>query len=1298
MLNDVQQDAASEASPVMGRKATADAGPGLAALLRPESGTVAFTGRAGELEELRAWRASNPVRVLCGEAGVGKTRLALEIAAEHNAAGGTWRPVPVGQEADAIRAARAASAGPLLLIVERAETREGLDELLRAALKDPGPVRVLLIARALGEWWDKLIEASDPAVSRLLSATEPLRLAAPVSENASDADLAKAAVPHFAQALSVDAPERVTVEPADRRVPLLVIHAATVLALLRFSTYWVTSLRVVIDDHALEDLLEYEAHYWQRAASAAGLPARAALVKQLIAASSLLGATSVAEAADVTGRVPGLADCPYEQRVRWAQWLERLCPVGPDGRLGVLQPDMLAESHVVSQLAADSHLAQSCLRGLPAEQAERALAVLARACGHQDHGRQLIATALRDDLAGLAIPAARVALQDAGDLGDLLADALDDAPASAEVLTEVALGMPYPSVVLALAHLTATTRVRESLPDDTEPETLAEWDARETRLQSELGSLATRRKPNGEAAGSQRETAAGGLGARVSEPDRPADALAAAQQAVTTCRELADADPGRYRADLASSLANLGARLSEADRPADALAAGQEAVAIHRELADADPGRYHADLASSLVNLGVWFSEVDRLADAVQATGEAITAYRKLDSASAGNYSTDLAAALTNLGRWLSGLGRPKDAVAAGQEALGIRRELAAAGPDSSRADLATCLISLGAWYSELSRPEDALAAEQEAVTIWRVLAAFAPARYRPDLAASLANFGITLSELGRPEDALAAVEEAVTVYRELAAASPEYRRELARALSGLAAALDALGRDVPEWDASEARLLSELGSDAAAQPAKQLASPRRLISRAIPAGARHDPGASPAGLAAEPADLASPGAAPATPTRRTDPRTPDRETTPTSTHRVPAASPTTPAAEPAMPGLPGKQDRSGARKQSARKAARPRRADSRADRGRARPDSRVSAASDASDVGAPAKPATPAPRADPQAAGQEAADPGRPLAAKSASAAAQPSERTRPEDPATGYLEAVAAYRQLADTHPGRYRADLATALFNLGLRLSRLGRIGEALQAGQEALTIRRELDEADPDGFRGELATCLASLGIWYSELGRTGDALKAEQEAVSIRRELVAIDPVRYRSDLAASLASLGITLSELGRPATALGPMGEAATIYRDLAATDPGRYHPELARCLASLALRYARLDRPAEALPPSEEAVTIRRELARVNPRRHLPNLARSLVNLGFRYCELRRWTDAVPPAREAVTIYRELVAASPGYRRELARALGGLAAALAALGRDTEAERAEGEAAEITRELKDSHASRAR
>ncbi len=971
------------------------------------------------------------MRIVCGEAGVGKTRLALQTAAEHRADGGEWRLVQVGEEADAIRAARAATAGPLLLVVDRAETRPGLHELLRALPEDPGPVRVLLIARVLGEWWDRLVSASEPAVSRLLTETEPLQLTIGVSEDASDADLAKAALPHFARALSAAGPRQVTVAPADRRVPLLVVHAATLVALLRFYTYPVATLRVVISDDALDELLEHEARYWLRSASAAGLPAGATLVKQVLAASSLLGAGSVEEAADIVARVPDLGDRPAKERLRWAQWLGELYPAGSDRRLGELQPEMVAETYVVGQLSDDPALARSCLRGLSAERAEHALAVLARAWAHSGGAGPLIAAALRDDLAGLGVPAGRVAQQVRGDLGGLLADALDDTSAPPEVLTDIARNLPYPSTVLARTHHAATARVRESLPADTKPETVAEWDARATRLLSELGHDAGR-------------------------PPAP--------QVATPQRPISWASPARARRDPGGSRAG----------PAVETAAGS-------------------------------------------ATPAAEPASR-------------------------------------------------ATAPATPVAEPAT-------------------------------RAAPAPAPAKP------------------------------------AAPAP--------------------------------------AAPAAAAPAAAPAEP----STAAPV---------PATPVAE--HVAVPAAAPSAPARPED-----RATT---THRASAASPTTPAAEPAKPGRPGEPDGDGTRQPSARKAAKPRRAASRADRRRSRPAPQGSADSAAS---APAKPATPARKAGPRAADQETAGRGRASAAKPAtpaSPATVPPEPPRPEDPVPGYLEAVAAYRELAETHPGRYRADLATALTNLGLRLAELGRPGEALEAGREALAICRELEEADPASFRAELATCLVSLGIWFSELGRTNDALKAEQEAVSIRRELVATDAARYRPDLATSLVNLGVTLSELGRPAAAVGPVGEAVTIYRDLAGTDPSRYQPDLARCLANLAIRYGGLDRPAEALPPSEEAVTLRRELARSNPDRHRPDLARSLVNLAIRYCGLGRAADAVPAGQEAVALYRELAAVSPGYRRELARALSGLAAALGALGREAEAERAAGEAAEITQDLEHSRA----
>ena len=49
--------------------------------------------------------------------------------------------------------------------------------MLRAVLAHPGPIRVMLVARALGEWWDRLIEKSAPAIGALLTQAEPIRLA-----------------------------------------------------------------------------------------------------------------------------------------------------------------------------------------------------------------------------------------------------------------------------------------------------------------------------------------------------------------------------------------------------------------------------------------------------------------------------------------------------------------------------------------------------------------------------------------------------------------------------------------------------------------------------------------------------------------------------------------------------------------------------------------------------------------------------------------------------------------------------------------------------------------------------------------------------------------------------------------------------------------------------------------------------------------------------------------------------------------------------------------------------------------
>jgi tetratricopeptide (TPR) repeat protein len=79
------------------------------------------------------------------------------------------------------------------------------------------------------------------------------------------------------------------------------------------------------------------------------------------------------------------------------------------------------------------------------------------------------------------------------------------------------------------------------------------------------------------------------LGNRLAELDRPEDALAAAEEAVATFRELAAARPDASRPELARALNNLGMRLADVGRHEDARAAAEEAMAIRRELATARP-------------------------------------------------------------------------------------------------------------------------------------------------------------------------------------------------------------------------------------------------------------------------------------------------------------------------------------------------------------------------------------------------------------------------------------------------------------------------------------------------------------------------------------------------------------------------------------------------------------------------------------------------------------------------------------------------------------------------------------
>ena len=539
-------------------------------LLDPHRQTVAFTGRDADLADLTAWceNDSSPrVRLITAPGGTGKTRLALQSAHYAQQLGWRCQWVGDGQEATALPGLRADTSSRLLLIVDYAETRTSLPSLLRHVVSDSGAaIRVLLLARSAGPWWEQL-GAGEAAIRDIITAAGPHghTLTSALTSDLNDEQLVRQAIPAFARAAGLPPPQHVTITTKPGRATVLELHAAALVAVLDAGPDPSTPVRVSLSS-VLDDLLQHEERFWigtatrhQLLEGPAGLTYTA--LRQIVAAACLLGATSDHDLLDLLRRVPSVPPT-----MKTAEWLRSLYPA-PHGSglwLGTLQPDRLAERHTIAQLTASPALAHNCLTGLNDKQARNAIILLARAATDHATARKYLAQLL-----------------------PLVSGVLADLQAPHEVLVSIANTIPYPSIILAPAHATITRKILDTLPAATHPAQRARWlDIR---------------------------------GVTLAQMGQPAQALSPTQEAVTIRRELAAVNPGRYRPDLAASLNNLGVRLAALGRPQDALPPTEEAVTIRRELATTNPGRYRPDLIQSLANLARSMSSLGHEAEAQQA-------------------------------------------------------------------------------------------------------------------------------------------------------------------------------------------------------------------------------------------------------------------------------------------------------------------------------------------------------------------------------------------------------------------------------------------------------------------------------------------------------------------------------------------------------------------------------------------------------------------------------------------------------------------------------------------------------
>ncbi|MFC3989386.1 tetratricopeptide repeat protein [Actinoplanes siamensis] len=239
---------------------------------------------------------------------------------------------------------------------------------------------------------------------------------------------------------------------------------------------------------------------------------------------------------------------------------------------------------------------------------------------------------------------------------------------------------------------------------------------------------------------------------------------------------------------------------------------------------------------------------------------------------------------------------------------------------------------------------------------------------------------------------------------------------------------------------------------------------------------------------------------------------------------------------------------------------------------------------------------------------------------------------------------------QRIAERHRRTGRLpELATALYNLSVRLGDLGRHGPALAAIEEAVLLHRRLAAQEATTYEAGLARSLSGLAVRLGELDQPEPALAAVAEATEIYRRLAGRQPETFLPELALALRNLALGLGALERHPQALTAIEQSVTLYRQLAAAWPDESGPELATSLSVLGITLGLLDRDEQSRAVAEEAVAIRRGLTARRPDMFWPGLATALTDLAVRHVVLGERAQAQAAIDEALTIRHGLMERQP-------------------------------------------------
>ena len=672
------------------------------------------------------------IRLQIGVGGSGKTRLAIELAALLRARG--WCAGFLRDGADPARFSMLFGDGrDVLVVIDYAETRRhDLFATVRAALSAQKPgqrIRILLLARAAGDWWARLPEdADDKEVAAILASPRytigPYPLPRLVLEDDERALVYRESRAAFADRLHLDqtsGPEPLLAP--DHFAEPLFVHLAALCALRG---------QVLESAHELIDAaLAREREYWKRAVDGVDFQGRGLDgVEQVVALATLVGgARSTSDARRLVIGAPRLRGLAPLQQDRVLDAVRNLYPLGVG--IDALRPDLLGERMVHRALSHDDSLIDVVLGATAGERWIRsALTVLTRLARHGGDEAVWLPRALEGEhLQRNALYALNVAAEAGDPLPHVLLDALNSAS-------------------IAEQHK-LIPRLREALPQKT------------TALQQVAVTVARiwvdirARAGGGKKGGLELSRAYRDLTMRMIDAGQFQQARANAAKAVELARGFGDPEHvARSLNSFAVTLGNLG--LYE-----EGLEQIRNAEEVCRKIAGVQDT---FTLAQVLTNFATFLSETGADEEALRRSVEAEQAWWKISTHDKHSLR-QWAMALSNLAGHLCNVGKLADAAAYARKAEKIYCELAEKQPDAHLPEWASSRNKLAAHLSDIGQYDEATKHARDAEEIFCRLAAARPLAYRSDWAYALCTLAVCLSELGQHTEALEQVQRAERIF-----------------------------------------------------------------------------------------------------------------------------------------------------------------------------------------------------------------------------------------------------------------------------------------------------------------------------------------------------------------------------------------------------------------------------------------------------------------------------------------------------------------------------------------------------